>query len=136
METRRGLRGRVELGKSGGGVSFGYRIVRTFKDGVVATGEREIVPEEAEIIRRIYRDDVAGVSPKQAARDLRRYRRWRIEKATPEPDFRYRSNVVALASSLNAITTSTCHGAPRAVDRHWPALCWASRAETSEVRPV
>ena len=46
-KTRRGLRGRIELGKSGGGVSFGYRIVRTFKDGVVSTGERGIVPEEA-----------------------------------------------------------------------------------------
>jgi site-specific DNA recombinase len=71
-KTRRGLRGRVELGKAGGGVCFGYRIVRTFKDGVVSTGEREIVPEEAEIIRRIFRDYVAGISPKQIAKDLNR----------------------------------------------------------------
>src|SRR5262245_9060436 len=27
-KTRRGLRGRIELGRAGGGVSFGYRIVR------------------------------------------------------------------------------------------------------------
>jgi site-specific DNA recombinase len=27
-KTRRGLRGRIEFGKAGGGVSFGYRIVR------------------------------------------------------------------------------------------------------------
>ena len=47
-KTRRGLRGRVELGKAGGGVSFGYRIVRRFENGVVSTGEREIVPEEAD----------------------------------------------------------------------------------------
>ena len=71
-KTRRGLRGRVELGKAGGGLCFGYRIVRTFKDGVVSTGEREIVPEEADIVRRIYRDYVAGVSPKQIAKDLNR----------------------------------------------------------------
>ena len=46
-KTRRGLRGRIELGKAGGGVSFGYRIVRRLENGVVTTGEREIVPEEA-----------------------------------------------------------------------------------------
>jgi hypothetical protein len=71
-KTRRGLSGRVELGKAGGGLCFGYRIVRTFKDGVVSTGEREIVPEEAEVIRRIFRDYVAGISPKQIAKDLNR----------------------------------------------------------------
>ena len=31
-KTRRGLRGRVELGKAGGGVSFGYRIVRQLRE--------------------------------------------------------------------------------------------------------
>ena len=71
-KTRRGLRGRVELGKSGGGACFGYRIVRTFKDGVVSTGEREIVPEEADIVRRIFNDYIAGISPKQIAKNLNR----------------------------------------------------------------
>jgi site-specific DNA recombinase len=71
-KTRRGLRGRVELGKAGGGLCFGYRIIRTFKDGVVSTGEREIVPEEAEVIRRIFKDYIAGISPKQIAKDLNR----------------------------------------------------------------
>jgi DNA invertase Pin-like site-specific DNA recombinase len=71
-KTRRGLRGRVELGKAGGGLCFGYRIVRTFKDGVVSTGEREVVPEEADIIRRIFQDYIAGISPKQIAKDLNR----------------------------------------------------------------
>jgi site-specific DNA recombinase len=71
-KTRRGLRGRVERGKAGGGVSFGYRIVRTFKDGVVSTGEREIVPEEAEIIRRIFKHYLSGAPPRQIAKDLNR----------------------------------------------------------------
>ncbi len=71
-KTRRGLRGRVEVGRSGGGVSFGYRIVRTFKDGVVSTGEREVVCEEADIVRRIFRDYAAGISPRQIAKDLNR----------------------------------------------------------------
>jgi len=35
-KTRRGLRGRGELGKSGGSVSFGYRIVGTYRGGEAA----------------------------------------------------------------------------------------------------
>ena len=69
-KTRRGLRGRIELGKAGGGVSFGYRIVRRLENGLVTTGEREIVPEEAVIVRRIFKDYLAGASPKQIAKAL------------------------------------------------------------------
>jgi site-specific DNA recombinase len=69
-KTRRGIRGRIELGKAGGGVSFGYRIVRRLENGVVTTGEREIVPEEAAIVRRIFKDYLAGASPKQIAKAL------------------------------------------------------------------
>jgi len=69
-KTRRGLRGRIELGKAGGGVSFGYRIVRRLENGVVSTGEREIVPDEAAIVRRIFNDYRAGASPKQIAKAL------------------------------------------------------------------
>ena len=71
-KTRRGLRGRIELGKSGGGVSYGYRILRRFENGIVSTGEREVVQEEADIIRRIFKDYAAGLSPKQIAKDLNR----------------------------------------------------------------
>ena len=71
-KTRRGLRGRVELGKAGGGVSFGYRIVRRFENGVVSTGEREVVPEEADIIRRIFKQYLTGAPPRQIAKDLNR----------------------------------------------------------------
>jgi DNA invertase Pin-like site-specific DNA recombinase len=69
-KTRRGLRGRVELGKSGGGLCFGYRVTRTTHDGVAATGDREIAAAEAEVIRRIFRDYAAGVSPKAIAKRL------------------------------------------------------------------
>ena len=69
-KTRRGLRGRIELGKAGGGVSFGYRIVRRLENGVITTGEREIVPAEAAIVRRIFDDYRAGASPKQIAKAL------------------------------------------------------------------
>jgi DNA invertase Pin-like site-specific DNA recombinase len=60
-KTRRGLRGRVELGKSGGGLCYGYRVTRAAHDGAAATGDREIVPHEAEAIRRIFRDYAAAI---------------------------------------------------------------------------
>jgi DNA invertase Pin-like site-specific DNA recombinase len=69
-KTRRGLRGRIEAGKAGGGLSFGYRILRRFEKGEVTKGEREVVPEEAAIIRRIFRDYLAGASPKQIVKSL------------------------------------------------------------------
>jgi len=37
---------------------------------VPATGDREIVPNEAAVVRRIFRDYAAGVSPKALARQL------------------------------------------------------------------
>ena len=69
-KTRRGLRGRVELGKSGGGLCFGYEVTRAKHDGDATTGNREIVPAEAETIRRIFRDYAAGMSPKAVAMRL------------------------------------------------------------------
>src|SRR5216684_684712 len=69
-KTRRGMRGRVELGKAGGGLCYGYRVVRQLQNGVMATGEREINPEEAAVIRRIFENYVAGVSSKQIAKTL------------------------------------------------------------------
>jgi hypothetical protein len=68
-KTRRGLRGRVELGRSGGGLCYGYKVRRIAHEGVT-TGEREIVPVEAEVIRRIFRDYRAGMSPKAIAKRL------------------------------------------------------------------
>src|SRR5580765_2861275 len=40
-KTRRGLRGRVELGKSGGGLCYGYRVARPTNPNEPATGGRE-----------------------------------------------------------------------------------------------
>jgi site-specific DNA recombinase len=69
-KTRRGLRGRVQLGKSGGGLCYGYKVTRATNDGVAVAGDRDIVPTEAEVIRRIFRDYAVGVSPKALARQL------------------------------------------------------------------
>ncbi len=71
-KTHRGLRGRVEDGKSAGGLCYGYRVVKVLNAGTVTTGEREVVPEEARLVERIFRDFIAGVSPKQIAKNLNR----------------------------------------------------------------
>jgi site-specific DNA recombinase len=70
-KTRRGLRGRVEAGKSGGGNSYGYDVVRGVgPDGQPLTGERRINAQEAAIVRRIFEDYAAGVSPRAIAKRL------------------------------------------------------------------
>ncbi len=56
-KTRRGLRGRVEAGRSGGGNSYGYDVVRSIgADGAIETGQRRINLCEANIVRRIFRE--------------------------------------------------------------------------------
>ena len=60
----------MELGKSGGGLCYGYKVTRAEHQGEMTTGEREIVSPEAEVIRRIFRDYAAGVSPKALAERL------------------------------------------------------------------
>nr|WP_240497769.1 recombinase family protein [Thioclava sp. F34-6] len=70
-KTRRGLRGRVESGHSGGGNSYGYDVVRRLgPDGLPVTGERTINPTEAEIIQRIFKEFSEGHSPKAIAKGL------------------------------------------------------------------
>lgn len=65
------LRGRVEAGFSGGGNAYGYKVVRRLKsDGELATGEREVHPEEAAIVQRIFVAFAEGQSPKAIARAL------------------------------------------------------------------
>jgi len=53
-KTRRGLRGRVTAGKSGGGLSYGYRVVRSLDEVGLTTGERAVDPAEAAIVTRIF----------------------------------------------------------------------------------
>jgi len=70
-KTRRGLRGRVEAGKSGGGKSYGYDVVKRFDaDGEAIRGGRTINQYEAAIVARIFRDYSVGKSPKAIAAQL------------------------------------------------------------------
>ncbi|MGK7868855.1 recombinase family protein [Falsiroseomonas sp. E2-1-a20] len=65
QKTHRGLEGRVRAGRSGGGLSYAYRVRRGFQaDGTPITGDLEIEPAEAAIVRRILESYVAGQSPR------------------------------------------------------------------------
>lgn len=72
-KTRRGLRGRVEAGKSGGGNSYGYDVVAKFSEsGEPIRGDRRINEAEARIVRHIFNEYAAGKSPKTIAHALNR----------------------------------------------------------------
>lgn len=67
-KTRRGLRGRVEEGKSGGGLCYGYDVVRHVDpSGETSRGERTINELEANIVRRIFTEYLAGKSSRTIA---------------------------------------------------------------------
>jgi DNA invertase Pin-like site-specific DNA recombinase len=75
-KTHRGLTGSVERGLSAGGTLFGYRTVAV--PGELRTGGRkaptrfEIHSIEAEVVRRIFRDYLAGLSMMAIAHALNR----------------------------------------------------------------
>lgn len=70
-KTRRGLRGRVEAGKSGGGNSYGYDVVKKFNDaGEAIRGDRKINESEAATVRQIFNDYATGKSPRAIAGEL------------------------------------------------------------------
>ena len=64
QKTRRGLQGRVLQGLSGGGLCYGYDIVPG------DTGARRINKTEAKVVRAIFRDYAAGLSPRAIAKKL------------------------------------------------------------------
>ena len=65
-KTRRGMAGVVREGRSAGGRAYGYRPI------VGRPGELEIVEDEAEVIRRIFTEFVAGSVPRDIAARLNR----------------------------------------------------------------
>ena len=65
-KVRRGHAGRVREGKFPGAVTYGYRAVEG------KPGEREINPEQATVVQRIFTEYAAGRSPRKIAANLTR----------------------------------------------------------------
>ena len=91
-KTHRGLRGRIEDGKSAGGLCYGYRVVKALNAGTVTTGEREVVPEEARDRRadlpRLRRRRFAEADRQEP--ESRRHRRSVRRRLESEHDLRQR----------------------------------------------
>ena len=73
-KTRRGLEGRVRQGRSGGGLCYGYRVMRGPVDrhGEAERGLRAIDPEQAAIVRRVFEEFAVGEGPKAIVGRLNR----------------------------------------------------------------
>jgi site-specific DNA recombinase len=72
-KVRRGQKGNIAAGKSAGGLSYGYDVVRELDaKGEPIRGQRVINPEQAEVVRRVYREYVSGLSARQIAHGLNR----------------------------------------------------------------
>ncbi len=73
QKTHRGLEGRVRQGLSGGGIAFGYDVVReSDARREPIRGKRRINEAEAAIVRRIFQEFAQGSSPKAIAHALNR----------------------------------------------------------------
>ena len=70
-KTHRGLRGRVEAGKAGGGLSYGYSVVLALNErGERICGDRLIHPDESRVVQRIFAMFAGGNSPIAIAKAL------------------------------------------------------------------
>ena len=70
-KTRRGLEGRIHVGRCTGTPPFGYTVVRRLTvDGELDRGLREIDPVRAAIVRRVFELYAGGASPRRIAKTL------------------------------------------------------------------
>ena len=70
-KTHRGLRGRVEQGRSGDSLCYGYDVVKSFDgSGDPVRGGCTVNATEAETVRWVFREFACGASPRAIARRL------------------------------------------------------------------
>ena len=70
-KTRRGLEGRIRQGRSGGGLCYGYEVLKeSAADGSPIRGGRRINPNEASVVLRTFEEFAAGRSPRAIAHEL------------------------------------------------------------------
>jgi site-specific DNA recombinase len=71
QKVRRGLEGRVRAQRSGGGLGYGYVVVREYDArGEPIRGKRKINEVESAVTRRIFSEFVSGKSPRAIAKTL------------------------------------------------------------------
>jgi DNA invertase Pin-like site-specific DNA recombinase len=70
--TRRGMRGRIQEGRSAGGRTYGYSVLPPEPDGHggFKRGGRIINEAEAEIVRRVFSEYAGGATPRDIAKRL------------------------------------------------------------------
>ncbi len=72
-KVKRGQAGRVAAGRSAGGLSYGYRVVAEVDArGMPLRGGREMDPDQAAVVRRIFREYASGRSARDIAAGLNR----------------------------------------------------------------
>jgi site-specific DNA recombinase len=70
-KIKRGQSGRIAIGLVAGGLSYGYRVVKKLDDrGEPMRGLREVDEDQAEVVRRIFREFAAGRSGRTIAAGL------------------------------------------------------------------
>ncbi|TPL02169.1 recombinase family protein [Mesorhizobium sp. B2-4-16] len=106
-KVRRGLAGRVAQGLSGGGQAYGYR------PDPLNKGKMIIVDDEAEVIRRVFREYADGLSPRQIAYGLNKDR-----IAPPRDGARWNaSTIVGSAKRANGILHNSLYVGVRVWNR-------------------
>lgn len=68
LMIRRGMAAVIRDGRHAGGFIYGYRTVPKLPDE--ARGDLEIIPDQADIVRRIFREYIAGKTPRAIAARL------------------------------------------------------------------
>ena len=103
-KTRRGLRGRVEAGKSGGGNAYGYDIARGYGgNGEPTRGDRTVNAAEAVTVRR-YLPAVPRASPRAKLHSTSTHGAFPLRAAVPGAEAR----LTAIAAAARGCSTTRC----------------------------